>query len=118
MLLKRPRMRAVHHHQPFSRLRVMQGKRPSYAATPIMSNDDRLFFPEGANQSHDISSNRVHSIIGDAHRLATVVIPTEVRSDHAKMLGQHRDLMSPGIPKLREAVKQNDERPLPLRHIV
>src|SRR5258706_11015353 len=113
MLLKRPRMRAVHHHQPFSRLRVMQGKRPSYATTPIMSNDDCLFFPEGANQSHDISSKRVHSIIGDTHRLVAVVIPTEIRSDHAKMLGQRRNLMSPGVPKLGETVKQNCERTLP-----
>src|SRR5262245_1135122 len=111
-------MRTVHHDQPLGRLRVVRREGPSHTTTPIVTDNDRLLLTKRADEAHDIGCQDVYPVMRDTRRFVTLVISPQVRNDDLEMFCQNWNLVTPGVPELGEAVKQDNEFPFSLGDIV
>ena len=111
-------MRAVQHHEALGRLRLPRGEGPGHRAAPVVADDDRALPPEVADEPQHVGRQQLELVAGHAFRLVALTVAAQVRRDDLEALGQGRDLAPPGVPELREAVQQHDERALACRHVV
>ena len=88
---------------------------PGNGCTPIVSDNDRPFFPQGMDQSNHVSRQLEDVVCLDWLRLIGLTIAALIRSHHVEScISECWDLMPPGIPALREAMAKDDQRPLTL----
>jgi hypothetical protein len=74
---------------------------------------------ERFDQLRDIFSEDVRSIRLDAARFWRIAVAAKIGSDRAKSgSGEGGELQLPRMPRLREAMKEDDERPVALLVIV
>ena len=66
----------------------------------------------------DVLSQYLYLIGSDLLRFVAEIITAHIRCDDAIVLTEHRYLMPPPIPKLRETMQQYDHLATPLLHIV
>jgi hypothetical protein len=105
------RVGGVEDDQLVDRRRVAHRQVPGDAAAPVVSGDDRAPFAEVVDQAGDVVRQGFDHVAAHTRRLRRGVIAAHVRSDDAVAgRGQRRDLISPGVPELGEAVQQDDER--------
>src|ERR1700692_4506127 len=106
-------MRRVHNNQALGHLRIANSKATGERSTPVMPNNDGLILPQASNQPFDVAQETRY-IIAFAWFIC-VVIAAQVRGNNGiSMLGQKRNLVSPRIPELREAMQEQNQWPLPL----
>jgi hypothetical protein len=77
-------------------------------------HDRRRLVSERVQQSDDIADHVELGVLIDAFRFVGLAVAPLVRR-HNVVAGfrEAAELMPPGIPGLRKAVAENDERPLP-----
>jgi hypothetical protein len=75
-----------------------------------MADERDLLDPQRVEQRRDVT--RHSTLVIARGRLFGLPIPAQIGNDQAVELAQHRDLVSPGIIGLGEAVQQHDRRPL------
>ena len=85
---------------------------PRNRPAPVVTDNDRAFHTAGRDQPLDVACDEVCRIGRNPAWLGREIVAAHVWSNHPESgSGQHRDLMPPGKPKLRETVQQNDKRP-------
>src|SRR6266702_1627617 len=100
-------MGGVHNNQALGHLGIANGKVPGQYTAPVMPNNDGLLLSQAFNQSFDVAQETRY------------VIAAQVRGNNGiSMLGQKRNLVSPRIPELREAMQEHNQWPLTLGYIV
>src|SRR5947208_15425637 len=132
-------MRCIHYNQTLGHLRIASGKGPGEYSSPVMPNQNGLLL------SSCLSVARRASVVGKTDRcrlpvqsfdqsfnvfdkcryviacawFIRVIVPTQIRGNNGiAMLSQERNLVSPRIPELREAMQEHDQGTLTLGHIV
>src|SRR5919108_1910505 len=96
-------------------VRPQQGAVPGDGSPPVVADDGRPLLPQGMHEPHDIS-RQLEDVIGlDGLGPVGMAIATLVRCHHAvPRRRQRRQLVPPGVPTLREAMAQDDQRALAL----
>jgi hypothetical protein len=91
---------------------VLGRQPPGDISTPIMADDNGRFLPRRLNQAHHIPSQQVQRVLPDTSRFITQIVTPLVWNPHTvARLSQRRYLLPPAVPKLREAMQQNNQRP-------
>ncbi len=112
------RMRAVEHGELARHRRPLHGDGPGDGAAPVVSDDRRIAFAEGVDQSLDVGDQLGHGVRRHAGGLLALVVAAQVGRDDAEALRQLGDLVAPGVPELGEPVQENDERTIAVDHAV
>ena len=91
---------------------------PGDRRSPVVAGDDRLVLTERVHQRDDVAGQVQDGVLADAGvrpaRCAGAAVAALIRSHRVIASGGERgELMPPGVPALREAVQQQDERTLP-----
>ena len=104
----------AHRRVSIETIRVQQHRVPRNNRAPVVTNQDRRLLSHGVDQSDDVSGQMMDVVVFDRARLVRFSIAAHVGGDDV-IAGsrERRDLVTPGIPGLREAVDEDDERPLP-----
>jgi hypothetical protein len=78
-----------------------------------MSDQRNMLEVKRLHQPEQVRNQGLPAVIPDAGRLVAQVITALVGHDHSiPGLGQRSNLVPPSVPELREAVEQNQRRPL------
>src|ERR1700739_4144748 len=77
----------------------------SYASASIMTDNGGLLNPQVLHQPLNVVGHR--ALVITARRFISGTIAAQIRVDDAIMLRDGGDLVTPGIPSLREAVEQD-----------
>src|SRR5579871_4113872 len=84
-----------------------------------MADDDRRGFAQSFDEADDVAREMQAGIGGDVVGLGRASVAPLVRRDHAITgFSDCCDLMAPGIPGLRKAMAEHDQRALPRFDIV
>ncbi|MCY1514894.1 hypothetical protein D9M68_494600 [compost metagenome] len=92
-----------------------QGGAPGHHGAPVVADDDRLPFPQGADQFHHVA-DQVQPGIG-LHRCRGIraAVAAHIRGCRPEAGGcQRTQLVPPGIPQLRETMAQQHQGALSL----
>ena len=82
-------------------------------SAPVVTDQPRGLGTEFSDQAADVGGEQVDGVGLEALRLRRQVVATRVGRDHPKARRRERlDLQPPTEPELREAVQQDDQRPL------
>src|SRR3989440_1389043 len=110
-------MGGVHNNQALGHLGIANGKVPGQYTAPVMPNNDGLLMSQSFNQSFNVAQE-IRYFVALAWFIC-VVIAAQVRGNNGiSMLGQKRNLVSPRIPELREAMQEQNQWSLTLGYIV
>ena len=102
--------RAVERHEPFDRVRVLVRSRPGNRASPVVTDECRPLTAEGTHELDHVAGERV-DVVRPAH--LGLSVPALVGC-HGAVAGlrERRQLPAPRARQLREAVKEDDQRPV------
>jgi putative tryptophan/tyrosine transport system substrate-binding protein len=88
---------------------------PRHRRTPIVPHDHRSFGAERIKEAHHIADEMKQGVLIDRFRSVGSTVTAHIRRDGVESgCRQRRELVTPRVPALREAVAQNNERPFPL----
>src|SRR3954452_3154089 len=88
---------------------------PGDRGTPIVTDDDGLFFPGRCDQCDHVADVVEDAVGADFSGCAGPAETTHIRRHYMKTgCGDCRDLMPPGIGQFRPAVTEQDERTVSL----
>ena len=108
-----PRMGRVEDGESVDHLGVVHRDRPGDASAPVVTDQQRRLRTEFSDQAADVGGEQVDAVGLEALWLRRQVVATRVGGDHPKTRRHERlDLQPPTEPELREAVQQNDQRPV------
>ena len=80
-----------------------------------MTHDDRVLLPQLLDQGDHVADEVEQGVGRDVRRLLAAGVAALVRgNDPVPGRRQRPELVTPGVPALRPAVQQQDQRPLPL----
>jgi hypothetical protein len=80
-----------------------------------VAHDDRLFFPQFPDQGDHVADEVQQGVGRDIRRLLAAGVAALVGGDDpVSGRRQRRELVTPGVPALRPAVQQQNQRSLPL----
>ena len=103
-------MRNVEDDEFGDALRMKQGGAPGHGGAPIMSSEENLLLTELVCDGDDVRDEFSERVSCYSGRFSAEVVAALVGDDNAKSGGGQRlDLLSPAIPKFREAVEKNDD---------
>ena len=106
-------MGRVEDGQPVDDLGVVHRERPGGGPTPVVADHERGLGAALLDETADVGGQLVGAVGGDAVRLGRQVVPPQVGRDDAEArCRERRDLQPPAVPELREAVQQDDQRPV------
>ena len=106
-------MRRVEDGQPVDDLGVVHRERPSGGAAPVVAHHQRGLGAALVDETVDVGRQLAGAVGADAVRLGGQVVAAQVGRDDAEAgCRERRDLPPPAVPELREAVQQNDQRPV------
>jgi hypothetical protein len=84
-----------------------------------VADDDRLLLTHRLDQRHVVGDVTQHAVVLDRRRRRRPAVPAHVDGDGPVAGGgQRRQLVAPGVPRFREAVDEQHQRPLPLLYHV
>jgi hypothetical protein len=76
-----------------------------------MTNNDRFLDAQGIQQTHYVANQVEKGVLINCHWTFRLAIATHIRRHGAKpSFSKHRELMTPGVPCLREAVTEENNR--------
>src|SRR6187397_823037 len=94
-------------------LRMIHRDGPGDASAPIVTDQERGLGTELSDEAADVVGEQVDAVGLEALRLRRQVDAARVGCDDPKTRRrERRDLQSPTEPELREAVQENDQRPV------
>src|SRR3954468_18149891 len=106
-------MGRVEDGEPVDHLGVVHRNRPGDRSAPVVTDQPRGLLTELSDEAADVVGEQVDGVVLEALWLRRQVIATGVGGDDSKTRRRERlDLPPPTEPELREAVKQDDQRPL------
>jgi hypothetical protein len=106
-------MGGVEDGESVDNLGVVHRDGPGNAPAPVVADQERRLGTEPFNEAADVVGEQIDPILLEALRLRRQVDATRVRGDDPKTCcHERRDLQPPTEPELREAVQQNDQRPV------
>ena len=107
------RMRRVQDGQAVDDLGVIHRQRPGDASAPVVPDHHRGLGTELADETADVVGQLVGGVVAEGAGLRRQVVAAKVRRDDAEArLDERFDLPPPAVPELREAVQQDDQRPV------
>jgi hypothetical protein len=106
---------AVGHAQPdhpADPVRPQQRGVPGHRRAPVVPGQHRLPFAEYVHQPDDVAGQVQDGVRIRGRRAAGPAVPALIRRDRVESGGGQRgQLVTPRVPRLREAVQQQHERP-------
>ncbi len=82
---------------------------------PVVTHDDGLLLPQLFDQGDHVANEVEQGVGRDVRRLLAAGVAALVGGDDPVPGRRQRpELVTPGVPALRPAVQQQDQRPLPL----
>ena len=88
---------------------------PGDGRAPVVAGDHRRFRTQGVEQTHHVADEVQERVLVDGLGPVGLPVPAHVGRHRVEAgLRKRRQLMPPGIPGLREAVAENDQRARPL----
>ena len=112
-LVELARMGRVEDGQPVDDLGMVHRERPGGGSTPVVADHERGLGAALLDEPADVGGQLVGAVGGDAVRLGRQVVAAQVGRDDAEArCRERRDLPPPAVPELREAVQQDDQRPV------
>ncbi len=96
-----------------------QGRVPRDRRTPVVADDDGLLLAERAHESDVVGDVAQHPVVLDGRRRRRTAVAAHV-DGHGPVAGggERRQLVAPRVPRLREPVDEQHQRPLALLHDV
>ena len=106
-------MGRVEDGQPVDDLGVVHRERPGRGSAPVVADHERGLGAALLDETADVGGQLAGAVGGDAVRFGGQVVSPQVGRDDAEArCRERRDLQPPAVPELREAVQQNDQRPV------
>ena len=108
-----PRMGGVEDGESVDHLGVVHRSRPGDRSAPVVTDQLRGLGTEVSDEAADVGGEQVDGVGLEVLWLRGQVVATRVGSDDPKTRrGERGDLEPPAEPELREAVQENDQRPI------
>ena len=110
-LVELARMGRIEDGEPVDDLGMVHRERPGGGSAPVVADHQRGLGTALLDETADVIGQVGGAVGVDAVRLGRQVVPPQVgRDDPEARCRERRDLQSPAVPELREAVQQNDQR--------
>ena len=108
-----PKVRAVEDDSAVDLLRTSSRQMPRQNRAPVMADQGERRSPYCCCEAEHVVSQHIHHVGPKTLGLAGEIVAALVGHQDAKASRRERlDLMPPAIPELREAMQQNDQRPV------
>jgi hypothetical protein len=109
-LRKRMEWGRVEDHQSLDALGVVHGQQPGQPAAPVVPGDRGRAGAQGGDQVGHLLDQHPGSVVAHPGRLVGGVVAGQIGRDHSVAgVGERRELVSPGVPELGEAVQQHHQ---------
>ena len=106
-------VRRVDDDQPLDEVRTVHPQRPRRRTAPVVRHDGRADGTKVPDHRREIPGDRPSAVRVDPARLVGEVVAAEIERHGAKPgLGQRGQLPAPRVPEVREAVDEDDQRPV------
>lgn len=90
----------------FNGIHVLGNVIPSNYATPVMTHQNKFVSVEGTDDFANVTCHAANCVVIDIFRLIGFVVATHVESDAPVVFTEFFDLVSPTVPKFREAMDE------------
>ena len=112
-LVELARMGRVEDDQTVHDLGVVHRRGPGGGSAPVVTDQQRGLGAAFADEIAHVGGQLVGGVSREAVGLRRQVVAAQVGRDHAETRRrERRDLQPPAVPELREAVQQDDQRPV------
>ena len=99
-------------------VRMQQRRRPGHHGAEVVPDDHRPFGADVIEQADDVGGQLDDVVRVDGRRLRRPAVAALIGRQHAvARLGQRRNLVTPGVRQLGEAVGQHHHRRIPVTGI-
>src|SRR5215469_7738112 len=98
--------------------RKVHSELPGDGPTPVVTDNDSFVSSKMANESLNVSYQVAHRVVLTSLRFIAQIVATQIERNDLETGSKRDHLVAPGIPKVGEAMDQDDQRSLAYTGVV